>query len=347
MRKPILSIVFIALVFSECIYSQENYVNEEKIRFMDSLLIKEVENGFSGSVLISEGNRVMMAKGYGLADREQKISNNEDTRFEIASITKLFTVISILQLAEKGKLSLNDRIHKYLGDFNPPKNQATINHLLLHTAGLVPKGFELDYDTKKGFLESVKNAPAESVPGEEYRYTNAGYIVLAAIIEEVSQIPYDDYLAKNIFNPLNLTNTTFGRKGSLENMANGYSGKTIDSLKLYKTPKYVWGDRGPSGILTNVLDLNKFLHGLDDKKILGDDYLQMMYFEQMEGEAYGFHVLNKPNIGKVLARGGGLPNFESQVAWYKDRNIKVIILINNRLKKRQPVWDAIEKKIFD
>ncbi len=347
MKKTLVGLFCITIFFFQCKSPVQNFVNEDKIRVVDSFLTKEVDNGFSGSVLISENDNVMLAKGYGLADRKRNIPNAKNTKFEIASITKLFTVVSMLQLAEKGKLSLNDKIDQYLGNFNPPKNQVTINHLLLHTAGLVPKGFELDYNTKKGFLESVKNAPAESIPGEKYRYTNAGYIVLAAIIEEVSQSPYEDYLIENIFKPLNLTNTTFGFQGSLVNVANGYSGKTINSLKLYKTPQYVWGDRGPSGILTNVSDLNKFLNGLNNKKLLGDDHLQKMYFEQMVGEAYGFHVLDKPDIGKVLARGGGLPNFESQIAWYKEKNVKVIILINNRLKTRQPIWDGIEKILFN
>lgn len=336
-----------AILFYQCKSHAQSIICKEKIQAIDSLLIKEVKNGFSGSVLISEDNNIMLVKGYGLADREQNTPNNENTIFEIASITKLFTVVSILQLVEKGKLSLSDKISKYLGNFNPPKNQTTINQLLLHTAGLVPKGFELDYDTKSGFLESVKNAPIESIPGEKYRYTNAGYILLAAIIEEASKMPYEDYLRENIFKPLNLTNTTFGFEDSMVNVANGYSGKTIDSLKLYKTPEYVWGDRGPSGILTNVSELHEFLKGLDNKKLLEDEYLHKMYFEQMEGEAYGFHVLSKLDIGKVLARGGGLPNFESQIAWYKKKNIKVIILINNRLKTRQPIWDGIEEILFN
>ena len=66
----------------------------------------------------------------------------------------------------------------------------------------------------------------------------------------------------------------------------------------------------------------------------------------MEGEAFGFHVLDRSGLGKVLARGGGLPHFESQIAWYKEKDIRVIILINNHLRKRQPVWDGIEKRLF-
>lgn len=337
--------LFIALLY-QC--KTQSLVTQEKIDTIDSF-IKQQENeiGFSGSVLISEKNNILIAKGYGLADREQKIFNDASTIFEIASITKLFTVVAILQLAETERLFLNDGIDKYLGDFESPKNQATIHHLLLHTAGLVPRGFQLDYETKHGFIESIKNAPLESVPGKKYRYTNAGYILLAAIIEQLSQQSYEDYLIENIFKPLSLTNTIFGFKDSVENIANGYAGKSLDSLKVFKTSEYVWGDNGPSGILTNVTDLHLFLQGLDDNKILKNEYLQKMYFEQMEGEAYGFHLLDKPKIGKVLARGGGLPHFESQVAWYKHNDIKVIILINNHLRTRQPVWDGIEEILFN
>lgn len=321
-------------------------ITEEKIQAIDAFLTEKSELGFSGSVLISEQDTVLFHQAYGLANRAQGVPNNPHTTFEIASITKLFTVVSILQLAEAGNLSLDDKISQYLGAFDPPKNEATIKQLLLHTAGLVPRGYALDYDTKSGFLASVKAAPYESLPGEAYRYTNAGYILLAAIIEEVSHMTYEEYLISHIFKPLNLSRTTFGHKDSMSNVANGYTGKSRDSLNLLQTPDYVWGDRGPSGIVTNVSDLQSFLEGLDQNKLLRNASLEQMYTEQMKGEAYGFHVLEKPGIGKVLARGGGLPHFESQIAWYKDQDIKVIILINNRLKLRQPVWDGIEQRLF-
>ncbi|MBL4624550.1 MAG: beta-lactamase family protein [Flavobacteriales bacterium] len=348
MKKKLqyLFLVGATLIFCQC--KAQQIITTNKIEAINSFVAKQTEKGFSGSVLISENNNILFSKGYGFANREQEIPNNENTLYEIGSITKLFTVIAILQLADNGQLSLNDKLSKYFGKFDKPKNQATINHLLIHTAGLVPRGHELNYNSRKEFVESVKKTPPESIPGEKYRYTNAGYTMLAAIIEEVSKMSYEDYLTKNIFIPLNLTNTTttFEIKDSIQNFADGYSGKTLDSLKIYKTPDPVWGDRGPGGILINVNDLHKFLVGMENKNLINNEYLQKMYAEQIEGEAYGFHVLNKPDIGKVLARGGGLPQFESQIAWYKEKNVKVILLINNRLRLRQPVWYGIEEILF-
>jgi len=297
-------------------------------------------------VLISQNNKLLFSKGYGFANRELKTSNNAETLYEVASITKLFTVVAILQLAESGAISLEDKIEKYLGDFDEPKDQASINHLLVHVAGLVPRGYELNYDSRKKFIESVKLTPPESKPGEKYRYTNAGYTLLAAIIEVISGLSYEDYLTKHIFKPLNLVHTTYWSTENLKNVAIGYTGKTLDSLQAFYTPQAVWGDRGPSGIITNVGDLHIFLTALEKGKIITNESLQKMLNEQIKGEAYGFHVLRKPNAGKVLARGGGLPHFESQIAWYIDKNIKLIFTINNRLRLRQQVWDGIEELLF-
>ena len=142
-------------MFHSLEYQARSTISEEKILTVDSLLIEKTKTGFSGSVLICENNNVLLTKSYRLADRELNIPNTESTIFEIASVTKLFTSVAILQLAEKGELSLDNTIDKYLGDFPSPQDQATIHHLLLHTAVLVPKDFELDNDAKSGCLESI------------------------------------------------------------------------------------------------------------------------------------------------------------------------------------------------
>jgi CubicO group peptidase (beta-lactamase class C family) len=333
-----------SLFFHEC--RSHHTITSDRIAAIDTFLEIQAEKGFSGSVLISENNRLLFSKGYGFSNRELKTLNDAETLYEVASITKLFTVAAILQLDESDKISVEDEIEKYLGNFEEPKDQATISHLLVHTAGLVPRGYTLNYDSRKRFIESVKSAPPESKPGEKYRYTNAGYTLLAAIIEVTSGLSYENYLTEHIFKPLNLVNTTYGPAEDSKNVAVGYTGNTLDSLQAFYTRPAVWGDRGPGGILTNVTDLYKLLRALEEEKIITNENVQKMLNEQIKGEAYGFHILQKPNLGKVLARGGGLPHFESQIAWYKDKNIKLIFTINNRLRLRQQVWDGIERILF-
>ena len=126
---------------------------------------------------------------YGYADRGRKILNTPDTRFEMASLTKPFTAAAILKLQEQGKLRTSDWLDRYIGPLDPPKNLATIHHLALHQAGLVVRGGPVSGDTRERFLRSVRTSPAESKPGEKYRYTNVGYGVMAAIIEIVSGTP--------------------------------------------------------------------------------------------------------------------------------------------------------------
>ncbi len=344
-RKCIFLLIFSTFAL-DCI-GQFPRINSEKINAIDTFLENQLTKGFSGSVLISENAELKYHASFGYADRETQRPIDTLTLFEIASVTKLFTVVAILQLAEKGELSLEDKLSTHLGPFVPPKDQATIRHLLLHTAGLVPRGHALDYSHREGFIESVKQCPPESIPGEVYRYTNAGYTVLAAIIENITGLSYGQYLSENIFEPLGLTHTYYGLLPTIKNYAEGYTGPTSDSLQLYPYREAEWGDRGPTGIFTNALDLHSFLEGLQNEKLLSKAYVTKMFEEQYPAEALGFHVLEKPGIGKVLARGGGLPHFESQVAWYVDDKIKLIILINNRLRLRQPIWDGIENIIYN
>ena len=165
--------------------------------------------GFSGVVLVERQGTVEFLQAYGYADRRRKIRNTPDTRFEMASLTKPFTAAAILKLQEQGKLRTSDRLDRYIGPLNPPKNLATIHHLALHRAGLVVRGTELPGDTREAFLQGVRISPAESKPGDKYRYTNAGYGVLAAIIEIVSGTSYNDYVRSAILLPLGLREAYF------------------------------------------------------------------------------------------------------------------------------------------
>ena len=171
--------------------------------------------GFSGVVLVERQGTLEFLQAYGYADRRRKIRNTPDTRFEMASLTKPFTAAAILKLQEQGKLRTSDRLDRYIGPLNPPKNLATIHHLALHRAGLVVRGTELSGDTRETFLQGVRTSPAESKPGEQYRYTNAGYGVLAAIIEIVSGTSYNDYVRQCDSASIGVTGGLFqGRDGA-------------------------------------------------------------------------------------------------------------------------------------
>jgi CubicO group peptidase (beta-lactamase class C family) len=155
---------------------QKGFVKGKLGEELDDLLIRFSEEGYSGAALVAQNGEIILHKGYGWADRERKIQNIPKTLFHVASVGKIFTAAAILHLEMVGKLKTSDLISKHLGQFPKEKSEATIHHLLTHTSGLIPDGAPLVYDSRKGFIQSVKDAPLESKPGEKYRYSNAGYI---------------------------------------------------------------------------------------------------------------------------------------------------------------------------
>ncbi|MBI4502289.1 MAG: beta-lactamase family protein, partial [Gemmatimonadetes bacterium] len=205
--------------------ASERVVGPVGIR-LDQLLRRYEAYGFSGAALVSLNDSIVLLRGYGFADRERDIRNSPATRFEINSITKSFTAAAILQLEERGLLHTADPVTRYLGRFRPEKASATIDHLATHTAGLVADGSPLDGSTRASFVESVKHAAIEARPGRTYRYTNAAYSMMAAIVETVSGQSYEEYARDHLFRPAGLLATTFRGLTSADDplFARGYVG---------------------------------------------------------------------------------------------------------------------------
>ena len=136
---------------------------------LDTRLTEFQKEGFWGAVLVVRDDRVVLLKGYGLADHKRGIRNVPSTRFEMNSITKLFTGAAVLQLAAAKKIDVKDPVEKHLGAFPEEKRSATIEQLASHTSGLVGAGTDVASETREAFLAAVKQAPREAVPGTQYR----------------------------------------------------------------------------------------------------------------------------------------------------------------------------------
>jgi CubicO group peptidase (beta-lactamase class C family) len=307
------------------------------------------KEGYSGAALVARDDEIILRKGYGLADRERKIQNTPATLFHVASVGKIFTAAAILQLEMRGKLKTSDFISNYLGQFPQEKSGATIHHLLSHTAGLIPDGAPLKYESRRAFIQSVKDSPLESKPGEKYRYSNAGYVLLAAIVEEVSGQPFETYLQANIFNPAGLTSTGYAWDKRFDNapVAVGYKGDKLESLQPTPRVTDIWGNRGPGNLITTVEDLYKWIKSLHENLVLSEQAKKKMFTAYANGsEGYGWHVIKTPRNTNMVRRGGGREDFESEVRWYTDENIVVIFTVNNDLNFRRRVAPAIERTIW-
>jgi CubicO group peptidase (beta-lactamase class C family) len=162
---------------------------------LDDFLSRLADWGFAGTIVVAKDNQVVLAKGYGLADREKKIPMTTDTVISIGSITKQFTAAAILKLEMEGKLRVTDSIDKYFPNVPEDKKAITLHHLLTHCSGLV-SDFGDDFD-KVTRDEIIRRAMASKLlwqPGHRYRYSNAGYSLLGAIVEIVSGRPYEAFL---------------------------------------------------------------------------------------------------------------------------------------------------------
>src|SRR5246500_1811243 len=185
---------------------------------------------FMGTVLVARGNQVIHSKGYGSANLEWDIPNSPSTKFRLGSITKQFTAASILLLEERGKLSVNDPVKKYLPDAPAAWDGITIFHLLTHTSGIpnftsfpdYPK-FEPFATTGAELVARFRDKPLDFQPGEKWSYSNSGYVLLTYLIEKTSDESYEKFIQDNIFIPLGMNDSGYDSNTRvIANRASGY-----------------------------------------------------------------------------------------------------------------------------
>lgn len=295
---------------------------------IDSLFISYLDSGLAGSLLVAEQNKITLKKAYGYSNNESKTSNTPNTLFNVASVGKQFTVFAILDLERQGLLNTNDYLSKYIGAFNDVRDSITIHQLLIHRSGLIKEGFDLDYSTRSKFIETIKKGPADSIPGKKYRYSNAGYSMLAAVAEIASGQPFEQYLLNNIFKPAGMKNTGYPWEARMNKslFATGYNSKRQPQA----AQEDLWAVRGPGHLVTTMEDLfiwmqafqnDKFLSPAVRAKILTD------YFPGEDGYAWNKTVTNRKT--RFLHKGGGRPDFESRLMWFPDDGVIIIFSLNN------------------
>jgi len=279
-------------------------------------------------LLISERNRITLKKGYGYSNNTTRKLNTPQTLFNVASIGKTFTAYSILLLEQRGLLKTSDRLSKYIGAFNDIRDSVTIHHLLLHTSGLFKEGTALEYGTRAGFIKSVKENSNESAPGKVYRYSNAGYSMLAAIIEITSGQRYEDFVFQNIFRPLKMKSTGYPWERRIDKklLATGYNSKH----QPMPVQEDEWGARGPGNLVTSVEDLYKWIKAFDNKKFMSPAIKNKLLYDHSPGrESYSWSKAMTSRATRFYHKGGGRADFESRMLWYPDDEVIIIFSLNN------------------
>lgn len=295
---------------------------------------------FSGVVLVAAGGDVVV-EAMGFADREAQRPNRADTVFDIQSITKQFTAAAILRLEMDGLLSVDDPVGTYIEGLPEDKAAITLHQLLTHTAGL-PEDLGGDYEPidRRAYLDLVGEAPLSSQPGTEYAYSNAGYSVLAAVIEIVSGRSYEAYLHEALFEPAGLTLTGYVLPDFDDRaVAIGYdgthpAGRPTDQRWAEDGP--YWNLRGNGGILTTAQDMHRWHQALLDDQILDETAIAKLYERHTpEGDGadsyYGYGWILVPTTGDswLITHDGGNDIFFADFLRYLDQDLTIFVATND------------------
>ena len=229
--------------------------------------------GFTGGVLITRNGEVILEQGYGLANRTRNIPVTNETVFDIGSNTKDFTQTAIFQLVASHKLQLTDPLSKFFPNVPADKSAITIEQLLQHTAGLpMYSGRDQEMLLREDFLKRIFSMPLKFQPGKQESYSNPGYSLLAAIIEIVTNQPYEQYLKEQIFEPAGMTHTGYALpKWNLDEIGHTYSGDH-DRGSTFDFPHpsdgSSWNLRGNGGTLSTLRDMDRFYEALVSFKLI-------------------------------------------------------------------------------
>jgi CubicO group peptidase (beta-lactamase class C family) len=303
---------------------------------LDAYLTRLEGYGFAGSILVAKDGQILLHKGYGLANREKGIPFGPDTVFDIGSITKQFTAAAILKLESEGKLKVTDSISKYFDGVPEDKAGITLHHLLTHSAGM-KDGFGDDYEEmpRDRLVQAALASQLLWPPGTRYEYSNAGYSLLAAIVEKVSGQPYETYLREALFKPAGMEKTGYRLPAwKPEELAHGYRGDEPWGTPLdhaWAPDGPWWNLRGNGGILSTTGDLFKWHQALEKGEVLSKEAQAKAYTphvpEDEEGSShygYGWAIDQGPGGTRRIAHNGGNGIFAADFHRYPDDRLVLI-----------------------
>lgn len=324
-------------------------ISQERKKEIDSIINAfAAVSKFNGTALVHYQNKTIFEKSYGWQNAEKKIPNQDKSVYQIASLTKSFTALTIVKLSEEGKLSFKDPISKFIPDY-PRGKEITIEHLLTHSSGIYEALRNKEYFrllhtgetiTKSKELSFFKNEPLDFEPGRQFSYTNSGYILLGVIIEKVTGLSYEDAVRKIILNPLKMTHTGFDYltlKSPYKTVPYSYISKT----KQDKTE--IWNPTltGPAGqIYSTAEDLYKYYKGLRDYTIVSKESFKKATTPYLSGYAYGWFVDDLYGK-KLINHGGNIEGSTSYFAMLPDEDLCIILLNNITSKKLEKAGNTI------
>ena len=280
---------------------------------------------FMGSVMVAKNGDVLFSKSYGMADLEWSVPNSPTTRFNIASMTKQFTAASIFLLEDRGKLKTDDLVKKYLPDAPASWDKITIYHLLTHTSGI--SGDAARYEPGPPDKLVFNDKPLDFQPGEQWAYTNLGYIVLGYLIERISGQTYEDFVQQNIFKPLGMKDSgMFSFVNVIPRRASGYWPGSEGMENADRSFDTRIGFSAGS-LYSTTEDLLRWEEGLFGGKVLSAASLRKMTTPFKNDYACGLYV-HHVNSRAVIEHDGNNIGFNADMTYFPEDRVAVIVLAN-------------------
>jgi len=311
------------------------------------------------SIAVVKGEDIVYSRGFGFRDIDSGLPATPNTIYGIGSVTKSFTALAIMQLAEEGKVDLYDPVDKYVPlSLRPYGSPVTIHNLLTHSTGIPALAYAeafitgilelgeswLPIATPEDVISFMVDAEkwATSKPGERFFYLNEGYVLLGLIISKVSGIRYEEYVKKRILQPLGM-NRSYFYKHEVEKDPDRATPYIITKDGKYVSSKFPYGISSDGGLLSNVTDLAKYITmylnrgEFNGVKIVGKEMIELMEkphikvpYEIFSGESYGYGLGVYPNfLGyKLVAHSGSVLVYTAYIGYIPERKIGVAVLAN-------------------
>ena len=321
---------------------------------IDAVMSAVYKPGQPGAaLLVQKDGRTIIRKGYGMADLELGVPVAPDMVFRLGSITKQFTAVSILLLAQDGKLGLQDEITRFLPDYPTQGRKITVEHLLTHTSGIqsytdMPEWLPLwrkDF-TVKELIDLFKDKPMQFEPGRTWAYNNSGYILLGAIIEKVSGKTYEEFVAERIFKPLGLKDSSYDHtERVIPRRVPGYQedkGGFVNAPYLSMTQPYAAGS-----LLSTVDDLAVWSDAVFAGRLVKKEWLDKAFTPyklaggESSGYGYGWFVADFAGH-RSIEHGGGINGFTTYEMTFPEDGIFIAILTNSAIGARAPEPRAVK-----
>jgi len=348
-----LIVFFLTIVFHHNLTAQEAPLKS----FIQSYATK---NSFDGTILVQQDSAIIYQESFGIADRRFNLPINKETIYNIASITKAFTAVLILQLVEQGKLELNKPFKTYLPEYPDKVSlKVTTNQLLNHTSGIVLIDtvssvenamkyglgiFQVPH-TSDQILRSFWDKPLVNEPSTKFNYNNADYIILGKIIEKIYHKTYGEVLSEKILKPLEMRNSgLMYEKDIIKNLASTYFRDTNSTVFINNFPMFIENWYAAGAMYSSPEDLLKFSNALYGLKLISKKSLDLMLNPGLDNYGYGIWV-NGQGDEKRMERYGQIMGINAVWMKFLNRPITIIILSNTNVANLGELALEIERNI--